>query len=59
MKAAVLYKPYDIRLEEVETPRIRSDQVLVRVRAVGICGSDVHYYRLEGLEHTLLRRRSS
>ena len=45
MKAAVLYKPYDIRLEEVETPRIRSDQVLVRVRAVGICGSDVHYYK--------------
>ena len=45
MKAAVLYKPYDIRLEDVETPRIRADQVLVRVRAVGICGSDVHYYR--------------
>ena len=45
MKAAVLYKPYDIRLEEVETPRIGADQVLVRVRAVGICGSDVHYYK--------------
>jgi len=45
MKAAVLYKPYDIRLEEVETPKIRADQVLVRVRAVGICGSDVHYYK--------------
>ena len=45
MNAAVLYKPYDIRLEEVETPRIGADQVLVRVRAVGICGSDVHYYK--------------
>lgn len=44
MKALLLtdYK----KLEIVETPRpeIRSDEVLVRVQACGICGSDVHGY---------------
>jgi threonine dehydrogenase-like Zn-dependent dehydrogenase len=32
-------------IREVETPRIeRDDEVLLRVGAVGVCGSDVHYY---------------
>lgn len=45
MKAALLYKPFDMRVEEIPEPRIeRPDDVLVRVRYVGICGSDVHYY---------------
>jgi L-iditol 2-dehydrogenase len=44
MKAAVLYKANDLRLEDINNPKIRSDQVLVRVRSVGICGSDIHYY---------------
>lgn len=41
MKAAVLYGQRDIRYEEVETPAIREDEVLVRVKVTGICGSDV------------------
>ena len=44
MKAAILYGPRDIRIEDVGIPRISSDEVLVRVRRVGICGSDVHLY---------------
>ncbi len=44
MKAAVLYAPFDMRLEEVETPDCGIGQVLVKVKAAGICGSDVHFY---------------
>ena len=45
VKAAILYKPGDIHLEEVDKPTIRADEVLIRVKAVGVCGSDVHYYK--------------
>ena len=33
-----------MRLEEIDIPQIADDQVLVRVKACGICGSDVAYY---------------
>jgi len=41
MPAAVFYAPQDIRLEEVDVPTIGDGEVLVRVRAAGICGTDV------------------
>jgi L-iditol 2-dehydrogenase len=41
MKAAVLYGPADLRPAEVETPRIGADEVLVRVQACAICGTDM------------------
>ncbi|NLY91460.1 MAG: galactitol-1-phosphate 5-dehydrogenase [Firmicutes bacterium] len=41
MKAAVLYGKQDLRYTEVETPRINRDEILVRVKATGICGSDL------------------
>jgi len=44
MRAAILYKPLDMRVEHIDVPEIGSGDVLVRVRRVGICGSDVHYY---------------
>ena len=44
MKAQVFYKPEDMRLETVDIPQIEPHQVLVRVQACGICGSDVAYY---------------
>jgi L-iditol 2-dehydrogenase len=47
MKAAVLHKPLDLRVEDVNIPQISSHEVLVKMKRVGICGSDVHYY-LEG-----------
>ncbi len=46
MKAAVFYGPRDIRFEEVAKPKIGKGDVLLRVRACGICGSDLHTYRL-------------
>ncbi|MTI81082.1 MAG: NAD(P)-dependent alcohol dehydrogenase [Firmicutes bacterium] len=44
MKAAVLHKPFDVRIEELPVPEVKPDEALVKVKAVGICGSDVHYY---------------
>lgn len=41
MKAAVLFGNRDIRYADWETPVCGADQVKVRVRAAGICGSDV------------------
>ncbi len=42
MRAAVYHGPRDIRVEEVDDPRIAEDEILVPVRACGICGSDMH-----------------
>ncbi len=45
MKALVLNKPGHISMNEVPDPgEPGHDEVRVRVGAVGICGSDVHYY---------------
>ncbi|MFQ5382527.1 MAG: zinc-binding dehydrogenase [Dehalococcoidia bacterium] len=48
MKAAVFYGPRDVRFEEVARPELNEGEALMRVRACGICGSDLHTYR-EGL----------
>src|SRR6476619_5388391 len=42
MKALVLESYMDLRYEDVPSPEISPNEVLVRVKAVGICGSDVH-----------------
>lgn len=41
MKAAVLYGIGDLRFEEVPLPKIKKKEVLVRVKACGICSSDI------------------
>ncbi|MEM2178341.1 MAG: NAD(P)-dependent alcohol dehydrogenase [Candidatus Methanomethylicaceae archaeon] len=47
MKGAFLYGQKDLRLKEVEKPILNEGEALIKVKAAGICGSDVHYY-LEG-----------
>lgn len=49
MRAAVLRGPRDMRVEAVDTPSIREDEVLVRVMACGICGTDIHTYKKGGV----------
>ncbi len=44
MKAAVMNKPFDIEIKEMDVPSVQGDEVLVKVMAVGVCGSDIHYY---------------
>lgn len=41
MKAAVLYEPGDIRVEQVPMPTIGAGELLVKVAACGVCGSDI------------------
>ena len=41
MKAAVLHGPKDIRGEDVPIPKIGVKDVLIKTKAVGICGSDI------------------
>ena len=43
-RAAMLYGARDLRTTELEIPALGGDDVLVRVAAVGVCGSDMHYY---------------
>jgi len=45
MKAAVLHGIGDVRIEKRPVPKPRAGEALVRVRAVGVCGSEIHYYR--------------
>ncbi len=45
MKALVYYGPHDIRYQDVPTPRPKEGEVLVHVRAVSICGSDLAAYK--------------
>ncbi|MCK4818551.1 alcohol dehydrogenase catalytic domain-containing protein, partial [bacterium] len=44
MRAAVYYGIKDIRLEEVQTPKINDREVLVKCRAAAICGTDLRIY---------------
>ena len=41
MKAAVLHVRDDIRLGDWPTPGVGAGEVLIRIRATGICGSDI------------------
>ncbi|MFC2070474.1 zinc-binding dehydrogenase [Chloroflexota bacterium] len=50
MKAAVLYGAGDIRVEEVPEPTVEPGGVVIKVKACGICGSDLHGYRHGGRE---------
>ncbi|MGZ6285634.1 MAG: NAD(P)-dependent alcohol dehydrogenase [Ktedonobacterales bacterium] len=43
-QAAVLYAPHDIRIEDRPVPKPGPREVLIEIKAVGVCGSDVHYY---------------
>lgn len=44
-KAAVLYGAKDMRIETVESTPPADHQVQVKIRATGICGTDMHYYQ--------------
>jgi len=45
MKAAVFHKPGNIQIDNVNDPRIEDpEDILLRVTATAICGSDLHIY---------------
>jgi len=48
MRVAMYYSNQDVRLEEMSTPQIGVGELLMRVEASGICGSDVmEWYRIK------------
>lgn len=55
MKAYVLHGVGDLRYEDVPKPSPREDEVLVRVKACGVCGSDIpRIYRTGAHRHPLI-----
>lgn len=46
MKTARLYEPHDIRVDDVDEPGVGPGTVEVDVAYTGICGSDVHEYKI-------------
>jgi len=56
MRCAKIHGVRDVRVHEsVPEPVPADGQVLVRVRCVGICGSDVHYYLEGGIGPVVVR----
>ena len=47
MKAAVLTDKGTIKIQDLDRPSCRKDQVLIQVEACGICHTDLHLYREE------------
>ncbi len=48
MRAAFYYNNRDVRVQEVPVPRIKDGEILVRIEASGLCGSDVmEWYRIK------------
>lgn len=44
MRSAVFYAKNDLRIEEIPTPTAKAGEVLVKVMACGVCGTDVHIF---------------
>lgn len=42
MKALIYKGPYEMEIEEIEQPTVKEDDIVVAVRAIGMCGSDIH-----------------
>ncbi|MBI5903711.1 MAG: alcohol dehydrogenase catalytic domain-containing protein, partial [Deltaproteobacteria bacterium] len=48
MKAAFYYNNRDVRVQEAPVPKIKDGEMLVRIEASGLCGSDVmEWYRIK------------
>ncbi len=44
MKSAVFYGRHDIRIENRPIPAVGAHDVLIQVKACGVCGTDVHIF---------------
>jgi L-iditol 2-dehydrogenase len=54
MRVARLHGARDLRLSDEPAPQPRPDESLVRVEAVGVCGSDLHWYEDGGIGSSTL-----
>ena len=49
-KISFINKPHDLVVKEVEVPDPKPDQVLIKVKVAGICGSDVECFEGKSAE---------
>ncbi|MEL7469397.1 MAG: L-idonate 5-dehydrogenase [Pseudomonadota bacterium] len=56
MKAIVIHAPKDLRIEDHDPGQPGPDQVLIRLAAGGVCGSDLHYYNHGGFGAVRLKQ---
>jgi D-arabinose 1-dehydrogenase-like Zn-dependent alcohol dehydrogenase len=45
MKAILIHAPRDISIKEVSNPEGKENEVIIKVRGMGICGSDIAAYK--------------
>ena len=45
MKAALLEKPYQFVIKEIAEPKIKKSWVKIKVKSVGVCGSELHAFQ--------------
>lgn len=53
MKAAVMHGAMDIRTETVPDPVLKDHGVIIKVKACGVCGSDLHEYKKDSIAGTI------
>jgi len=56
VRAARLHGPRDVRVHDEERPVAGPGEALVRVEAVGLCGSDLHWYEKGGIGSNRITR---
>jgi L-iditol 2-dehydrogenase len=56
MRAAHIYGVRDIRLQDDPIPDLAPGEVLVQVKAVGVCGSDLHWFEEGGIGDAVLEQ---
>ncbi|MBC8444629.1 MAG: alcohol dehydrogenase catalytic domain-containing protein [Chloroflexi bacterium] len=44
---SAVWRNPNLRVREVPKPRIEPDEVLIHIRACGVCGSDMHFYETD------------
>ncbi len=47
MKAAVFYGNKNLKIEDIELPELEKGEILIKVEACGICGTDIHIFNGE------------
>ena len=56
MLSCVIHGAHDLRLENRDVPEPGPNEVLVRMGAGGICGSDLHYFHEGGVADFKIRQ---
>ena len=50
MKAQVFYSSYHIKYEDISVPQITDDEILVKVKICGLCGTDIYKIQQESVQ---------